>query len=117
MLEHLTLETFKEKIMDFEAIKDDWKFQGQLPAILKFTASWCLPCKTLTPILEELSIDYKEKINIYEIDIENESELSSMFGIRSVPSMLFCPIVGEPQMVIGLLPKNTIINTIEEILL
>lgn len=116
-MEHLTLETFKEKIMDFENIKDDWKFNGELPAIIKFTASWCQPCKTLTPILEELSNEYSEKLNIYEIDVEDQQELSSMFGIKSVPSMLFIPINGEPTMTLGALPKMKINDIIKDILL
>ena len=114
-MENLTLESFKEKIMDFETIKEDWKFQGELPAILKFSASWCKPCKTLNPILEELSNDYKGKLDIYEIDVENEPELSSMFGIRSVPSMLFIPKEGEPQMTLGALPKHKLVETINEV--
>ena len=65
-MEHLTLESFKEKIMDFETNNEDWKFQGELPAIIKFSASWCQPCKVLTPILEELSKEYTEKLNIFE---------------------------------------------------
>lgn len=117
MLEHLTLETFKEKIMDFENNKEDWKFQGELPAIIKFSASWCAPCKTLTPILEDLSNEYNEKLNIYEIDVEDEMELSSLFGIKSVPSVLFIPMDGEPQMSVGMIPKAKIKEAIEDILI
>lgn len=112
MLEHLTLKTFKEKVMDFETNKD-WKFAGEIPAIIKFTASWCGPCKALTPILLELSKEYDKRINIYEVDVDEESELSSKFGIRSVPTMLFCPIDGTPTMTSGMQPKSTIIKTID----
>jgi thioredoxin len=115
MLEHLTLETFKEKIMDFETDKENWKFKGELPAIVKFTAGWCNPCKVLTPILLDVSYEYNKRINIYEIDVDEESELASMFGIRSVPTMLFCPMTGEPTMTSGVLPKTTIVKTIESV--
>lgn len=116
-MEHLTLESFKEKIMDFETNNEDWKFQGELPAIIKFSASWCQPCKVLTPILEELSKEYTEKLNIFEIDVEEQQELSSMFGIRSVPSMLFIPLNGDPQMTMGMLPKVKIVDIINDVLL
>ena len=117
MLEHLTLETFKEKIMDFETIKDDWKFQGQLPAIIDFYAEWCQPCKTIAPILEELAKEYEGKINIYKIDTEDQQELASMFGIRSIPAVLFIPIEGEPQMSLGAIPKHKFKEAIEDVLL
>jgi len=116
MLEHLTLETFKEKIMDFENNKEDWKFEGELPVILDFYADWCMPCKALSPILEELSKEYEGKINIYKIDTEDQQELSSLFKIRSIPAMLFIPMTGEPQMSVGMIPKIKIKEAIEEIL-
>jgi len=114
-MEHLTLETFKEKIMDFETNKE-WKFEGKLPAIVKYTANWCSPCKALTPILENLSKEYIGKINIYEVDVDAEQELSSFFNIRSVPAMLFIPMKGEPQMSIGALPQSKLKEIIEDVL-
>lgn len=117
MLENLTLETFKEKIMDFETVNDTWNFQGELPAIIKFTAPWCQPCKTLSPILEELSNEYDNKLNIYEVDVDEEMELSSMFKIRSVPTMLFCSKNNDKHSISGMMPKVNIISLIEEKLL
>lgn len=114
-MDKLTLESFKEKIMDFETNKDDWKFEGEKPVILKFSATWCQPCKTLTPILEEISNEYKDKLDVYEIDVEEQQELASMFGIRSVPSMLFVPLNDGPQMTNGVLPKEKIVEVINDI--
>lgn len=116
-MEHLNLDSFKEKIMDFETHKEDWKFQGELPAILDFYADWCGPCKTIAPILEDLSKEYEGKINIYKIDTEDQQELSEMFGIRSIPSVLFIPMEGEPQMTVGVLSKQKYIDVIEEVLI
>ena len=115
-MEHLTLETFKEKIMNFETNKD-WKFEGKLPAILDFYAGWCFPCKTISPILDELSKEYDGKINIYKIDTEDQQELSSIFGIQSIPAVLFIPMNGEPQMSLGALPKSKFKEIIEDVLM
>jgi len=116
-MEHLTIETFKEKIMDFENTKDEWKFEGELPAIIDFFAGWCQPCKVIAPILEEVQEEYKDKINIYKIDTEDQQELAGMFGIKSIPSILFIPKVGEPQMSVGMIPKDKIIEAINDILI
>ena len=114
-LEHLTDETFKEKVFNYEANKD-WKFEGNKPAIIDFYADWCGPCKTIAPILEELQTEYGDKINIYKVNTEEQRELSSVFGVQSIPSLLFIPKEGQPQMVMGALPKETFKQAISEVL-
>lgn len=113
---YLTLETFKNEVFDFEKNKD-WKFEGELPCLIDFYADWCGPCKMVAPILEELAEEYKGKINIFKVDTEDQQELAAMFGIRSIPSLLFCPKDGQPQMAMGALPKQTFIKAIDDILL
>ncbi len=115
-MEHLTKETFLKKVFNFEANKD-WKFEGELPCIIDFYADWCQPCKMVAPILEELSEEYKGKVNIYKVDTEQEVELAGAFGIRSIPSILFCPKDGQPQMAMGALPKETFKQAIADVLL
>ncbi|MCD4746174.1 MAG: thioredoxin [Bacteroidales bacterium] len=115
-MEHLTKQTFLEKVFNYEQNKQ-WKFEGKLPCIIDFYADWCQPCKMVAPVLEELSKEYEGKINIYKINTEQEQELSSAFGIRSIPSILFCPVDGQPQMMQGALPKNAFIDAIEDVLL
>jgi thioredoxin len=115
-LEHLTKQTFLDKVFNFEVNKD-WKFEGNLPAIIDFYADWCGPCKMVAPILEELSTEYNGKINIYKIDTEAEQELDAAFNIRSIPSMLFIPMNGQPQMAVGALPKDALKNAISDVLL
>ncbi len=115
-MEHLTKETFLDKVFNFEKNKD-WKFEGDLPCIIDFYADWCQPCKIVAPILEELAEEYKGKINIYKVDTEQEVELAGAFGIRSIPSLLFCPKDGQPQMAMGALPKETFKQAISDVLL
>jgi thioredoxin len=116
-MEKLTLETFKEKIMNYEINKNEWKFEGKLPAIIDFYADWCGPCKMISPILDSLSKEYDGKVDIYKVNTEEEQELSAMFGIRSIPSILFIPIIGDPQMNLGALSKDKFIEAINDVLL
>lgn len=106
MIEHLTKETFQEKVFNWEVNKE-WKFEGNLPVVIDFYADWCGPCKTVAPILEELATEYDGKVVIYKVDTEAQQELAGVFGIQSIPSILFVPADGQPQMAQGALPKET----------
>ena len=114
-LEHLTKDTFKSKVFNFDVNKE-WKFEGNKPAIIDFYADWCAPCKMVAPILEELKTEYGDKLDIYKIDTEAERELAGMFGIQSIPSLLFIPSDGQPQMAMGALPKDTFKKAISDVL-
>ncbi len=116
MSEHLTKETFLEKVFDYENNKD-WSYKGELPAVIDFYADWCGPCKMVAPIIEELSAEYAGKVQFYKVDTEAEQELASAFGIQSIPSLLFIPQNGQPQMAAGALPKKTFQEVIDKELL
>lgn len=115
VIEIKTAQEFKDKIFDYD-VEDDWKFKGDKPAIVDFSALWCQPCKIVGPILEELSEKYDGKIDIYKIDVDNLPDVSQSFGIKSIPSILFIPMEGEPQMSIGGLPKSTFETAIKNVL-
>ena len=115
MTENLTKTTFLEKVFNFEENKE-WKFEGKRPVLIDFYADWCGPCKALAPVLDQLSEEYEGKIDIYKIDTEAEQELAAAFAIRSIPSMLFCPADGQPQMANGALPKAEIERIIADVL-
>jgi thioredoxin len=115
-MEHLTKETFMQKVFNYED-NQEWKYEGARPCLIDFYADWCGPCKIVAPILEELSKEYEGKIDIFKINTEEEQELSAVFGIRSIPTMLFCPVEGNPQMAVGALPKNSLKQAIDEVLL
>jgi thioredoxin len=115
MTENLTKETFLKKVFNFEENKE-WKFEGKRPVLIDFYADWCGPCKALAPILEQLSEEYGDKIDVYKIDTEAEQELAAAFGIRSIPSMLFCPLEGQPEMANGALPKPELERIIADVL-
>lgn len=118
-MENLTMTTFKEKICEcgLDGKKDaDWKFKGSIPAIIDFYADWCGPCKMVSPILDQLSVEYSGKVSIYKVNTETERELASAFGISSIPSILFVPMQGKPQMISGALPKHELKRLMGELL-
>jgi thioredoxin 1 len=112
----LTLSTFKTHVFNFET-NSEWKFEGDKPCLVDFWAAWCGPCRMVAPILEELSEDYKGQINIYKVDTEAEQELAAVFGIQSIPSLLFVPITGQPKMAAGAMPKAALAEIIDKELL
>jgi thioredoxin len=114
-LEHLNLDSFKEKILDYETQKE-WSYKGELPAIIDFYADWCGPCKTIAPIMVELAEEYDGKLMIYKVDTDVQQQLAGMFGIESIPSILFIPMEGQPQMTKGAMAKSEYVKLINEVL-
>lgn len=112
----MTTQDFKEKVFNYET-EQDWKYLGALPAIIDFYADWCGPCKMVAPVLEELSNEYEGKLVIYKVNTDAEQELSTVFGIQSIPTILFIDADGEPMMQPGALPKHVFRKLIEEKLL
>jgi thioredoxin 1 len=116
MPENLTKQTFVEKVFDFEK-SSDWKYSGELPCVIDFWAPWCGPCRAVGPVIEELSKEYEGKVNFYKVNTDEEQELAGAFGIRSIPSLLFVPMTGQPKMAVGALPKNSLKEAINKELL
>lgn len=114
---HLTKAEFLSKVANYEANPTEWKYLGDKPCIIDFYAAWCGPCKTIAPILEDLAKEYEGQIYIYKVDTEAEQELAAAFGIRSIPTLLFCPMGEAPQMAQGAMPKDAFKKAINEVLL
>lgn len=114
---HLTKEEFLKKVVNYETSPKEWKYLGDKPCVIDFYADWCGPCKAVAPIMEELAKEYDGKIYIYKIDTDKEQELAGAFGISSIPSILFVPMTGKPQMSVGAMPKNQIKETIDNLLI
>ena len=114
---HLTKAEFLTKVANYEQNPSEWVYLGDKPCLIDFYADWCAPCKMVAPILEELAEEYEDEIYIYKVDTEAEQELAGAFGIRSIPSFLFCPMGEQPQMAQGALPKDGFKQAINEVLL
>lgn len=113
-MENLTKQSFIDKVFDYEN-NTEWNFKGERPCIIDFYADWCGPCKMVAPIMEDLSKTYNGKVDIYKINTEEEQELAMVFGIRSIPSVLFCPVGDKPQMAVGALPKEGYMEAIDKV--
>lgn len=114
---HLTKAEFLSKVANYESSPSEWKYLGDKPCIVDFYADWCGPCKAVAPILEELAKEYAGKIIIYKVNTDQEPDLSAAFGIRSIPSFLFCPMAGKPQMTSGAMSKADFKKAIDDLLL
>ena len=115
MTENLTKQDFLDKVFDYEN-EEEWKYKGDTPCIIDFWAEWCGPCKAVGPVLEELSNEYDGKVKVYKVDTETEQELAGVFGIRSIPSLLFVPLGDKPQMAAGALPKEQFVQAFQDVL-
>jgi thioredoxin len=114
-MEHLTKESFLEKIHDYNNNKE-WVYLGKLPCVIDFYADWCGPCRMLAPLFEELAEEYKGKVNFYKVNTEEQQDISASFNIRSIPTLLFCPMEGKPQIALGALSKDALKKTIKDTL-
>ncbi|MDO4756172.1 MAG: thioredoxin [Parabacteroides sp.] len=114
---NLTKGGFLKRVADYENNPQEWKFLGDKPAVIDFYAAWCGPCKALAPVLEELAADYAGKVDIYKVNVDDEEELASLFKIRTIPTLLFIPMEGIPQMTSGALSKVQLQQIINDTLL
>jgi thioredoxin 1 len=112
----LTNEDFMKMIFNYETNKE-WKYEGTRPAIIDFYADWCAPCRQLSPLVEEIAREYSGKIDIFKVDTEKERILTQKLGITGLPTLLFIPAKGKPQISMGALPKESLVKAINEILL
>jgi thioredoxin 1 len=112
----LSTEQFKKMIFNYE-INKEWKYEGTKPAIIDFYATWCGPCARLSPIVEEIAGEYDGRIVVYKVDTDQEKKLAQSLGISGLPTLLFIPLKGKPQASMGLVPKETIVKAINNVLL
>lgn len=112
----LTNETFKRMVYNYDLNKE-WKYEGTKPAIIDFYADWCAPCRQLSPLVDEVAKEYAGKIVVYKVDTEKEKNLAQSLGISGLPTLLFIPVNGKPSVSMGLIPKESLVKAINEVLL
>lgn len=112
----MNTQMFIDRVVDFKNAKE-WDYKGDKPAVIDFYATWCGPCKKLSPILDELSSEYAGNVLFYKVDVDREQELAGAFGIQSIPMVLLIPKEGKPYVVQGLRPKAELKEAIDSVLL
>ncbi|MDR1679016.1 MAG: thioredoxin [Prevotellaceae bacterium] len=112
----LTKAEFLKRVANYEKSPKVWKYLGDKPCLIDFYTTWCGPCKRLAPVLEELAEEYKGKLYIYKVDTEKEPQLAAAFGVKSIPTLLFCPKGADPQIAMGALPKAELVRIFEQVL-
>lgn len=113
---YLPTQQFIDRVFDYKNERD-WNYRGTKPCVIDFYTTWCGPCKRLAPIMEELSQTYCDQVLFYKVDTERERELAYVFGINSIPQVLYIPVQGKPMLLKGLYPKEEIVRIIDEFLL
>lgn len=113
----MTKEMFKDKVMDYENNPQEWNFKGDKPAIIDFYATWCGPCKMTAPNVEKIAEEYDGKIDVYKVDVDQQEELAAMFGIQSIPTILFIPKDGTPAKSVGAMGYGQLKDAVNQVLL
>ena len=116
-VKHLTYKEFVKQVWNFEKDPNTFTYKGKLPAVIDFYADWCGPCRRVAPIMEKLAEEYDGKLLIYKVNTQYEVDLANAFQIRSIPTVLFIPLEGQPMMQVGALPEEGYRQVIEEKLL
>lgn len=105
-------EDFKRLVADLS--QPEWKYLGDKPAVVDFYADWCGPCKAISPILEEIAKEYAGELYIYKINVDNDPSIADAFNIQAIPTLLFIPMEGRYTVKTGGMPKEELINIIQE---
>ncbi len=88
---------------NFESLKN-----GQQPLVVDFWATWCGPCRMISPIISELAKEYDGKITVGKCDVEENEDLAADFGIRNIPTIIFMKEGEIVDKVVGAVAKGTL---------
>ncbi|HBG42775.1 MAG TPA: thioredoxin [Porphyromonadaceae bacterium] len=84
--------------------------------VIDFWAEWCGPCKMIGPIIEEISSEYGDKIVVGKVDVDNNDDLTSQYGIRNIPTVLFIKGGNVVDKLVGAAPKSTFTDKINKLI-
>ena len=102
---HVTDETFESKVL-----------KNKLPVLVDFWAPWCGPCRMVAPVVDEIGKQYQGQIKVYKVNTDDNPNIASKYGIRSIPTLMIFKQGQRVDMVVGAVPKTTLANTIEKYL-
>ncbi|AFY52730.1 thioredoxin [Rivularia sp. PCC 7116] len=103
--EQVTDSSFKQVVLDSE-----------VPVLVDFWAPWCGPCRMVAPVVEEISSQYEGQIKVVKVNTDENPNVASQYGIRSIPTLMIFKGGQKVDMVVGAVPKTTLANTLEKYL-
>ena len=98
-----TDDNFKSKVLSSDKL-----------SVVDFWASWCGPCRAIGPVIEDLSKDYKGKVNIGKVNVDENPNVTSSYGITSIPTILFIKNGKVVDKIIGVYPKSYLVKKIKQ---
>ena len=113
-VQHLTYKEFLKNVWDFEKNPNEFIFKGKTAAVVDFYADWCGPCRKVGPIMEKLAQEYDGRLTVYKVNVDKERDLAAIFQVRSIPTVLFIPVGGQPLMQVGAMSEADYRKVIEE---
>jgi len=102
--------TLEDGTFDAEVLKSD------VPVLVDFWAVWCGPCKAIAPAVEELAREYKGKLKVAKLDIDNHQAIPQRFGIRSIPTLLLFKGGRVVDTIVGAVPKSKLVDSVKKAL-
>jgi thioredoxin 1 len=89
--------------------------KSNLPVLVDYWAQWCMPCKTMAPIIEEIAKEYSNKIKVAKVNVDEDATLATKYGITSIPTFLFFKDGKEISRIVGVVPKKKLVDKIKEL--
>jgi thioredoxin 1 len=101
----VTDSSFKQEVLD-----------SDVPVLVDFWAPWCGPCRMVAPVVDEISEQYKGQIKVVKVNTDENPQVASQYGIRSIPTLMIFKDGQKVDMVVGAVPKSTLATTLEKYL-
>jgi thioredoxin 1 len=90
--------------------------KSDVPVLVDFWAPWCGPCRMVAPIVDEIAKEYEGKIRVYKLNTDENPNVASQYGIRSIPTLMIFKVCQKVDTVVGAVPKTTLSSTISKYL-
>lgn len=113
-VEIISEDSYRRLVEDFTT--PEWEYLGDMPAVVDFYADWCGPCRRLSPVIDKVAEEYEGRVRFYKVDVDSAESLARAYGIRSIPSVLFIPLSGEPVMSVGLISESELKEKVRHLL-
>ncbi len=93
-----------------------YDFTGKTPVVIDFYATWCGPCRALSPLIEKLATEYEGRVKVLKVDVDKNQALAEAARIMSIPTLFFIDIEGRIERVVGGLPYGQLVQQVEGLL-